>query len=279
MSDQTLSQEDLETFRRDGAVCLRGVIDQPWRDLLAHGIARSMETPTIHAQTYARDDQGARYFMDTVHWGHIPEFMTYANDGPASALAAQALGASTMVFLEQDWFYQDAGSSGRTPWHHDLPYYDLEGTFATVWVPLDPAPDQVRLELIAGSHLWPDLYVPNSFDGKGAKADVGVVRGKHFKSMPAFDDERDRYHILGWDMEPGDCVLFHCRTIHSGAPSQTQGQFRRAATRFAVADDCRIARKGVSWSDFYENLPLNLDDGALVSSNPDYFPQVWPRTP
>jgi hypothetical protein len=35
--------------------------------------------------------------------------------------------------------------------------------------------------------------------------------------LPDIDAARDRYRILGWELEPGDAVCFHTLTLHSSA--------------------------------------------------------------
>lgn len=40
-----VAEEDIRQFREDGVVCLRGVIDQAWRDRLETAIERDMEDP------------------------------------------------------------------------------------------------------------------------------------------------------------------------------------------------------------------------------------------
>ena len=56
----------------------------------------------------------------------------------AAAIAASLMDAEARGNLVMDnWFVREAGSSGRPPWHHDVSYFDFEGTMTVLWLPLE----------------------------------------------------------------------------------------------------------------------------------------------
>lgn len=65
---------------------------------------------------------------------------------------------------------KEAGTRQRTPWHQDLPYYNVDGRLnVSMWCPVDPVPRESTLEFVAGSHddgtargPW---YTPRTFQG------------------------------------------------------------------------------------------------------------------
>jgi len=105
------------------------------------------------------------------------------------------------------------GADEPTPWHHDHPYYCLDGfETCSLWIPLDDVPRDSAVEFIAGSHQWGRLFQPRMFVGEDYPPSADG-----FEIMPDIDGHRDDYEILSFDLEPGDCAAFHFRTVH-GAP-------------------------------------------------------------
>ena len=37
-----------------------------------------------------------------------------------------------------NWFFREAGSKSGAPFHHDISYFDFEGTMCVLWLPLEP---------------------------------------------------------------------------------------------------------------------------------------------
>ena len=68
-------------------------------------------------------------------------------------------------------------------------------------------------EFIAGSHSSGTLYYPRLFIDQSNYAEGA----EGFESVPDIDANRQDYDVLSWELAPGDCIVFHMRTIH-GAP-------------------------------------------------------------
>jgi ectoine hydroxylase-related dioxygenase (phytanoyl-CoA dioxygenase family) len=58
------------------------------------------------------------------------------------------------------------------------------------------------------------------------------------KYMPVPDPDSEGMNILEWEMEPGDAVAFHFRTLH-GARGNLAAARRRAFSLRLVGDDAR----------------------------------------
>ena len=51
-----------------------------------------------------------------------------------------------------------------TPWHHDQPYYPVDGDQAvSIWMPLDHVPRDTCVQFVQGSHLGNRWYFPRKF--------------------------------------------------------------------------------------------------------------------
>ena len=88
--------------------------------------------------------------------------------------------------------------------------------------------------------------------------------------VPDIDAERDKYRILGWDLQPGDAVAFHFMTLHGAPANKNTKRRRRAVSTRLVGDDAVFAiRKGVTSPPFRNvklaaGAPLEAPEFPLV---------------
>jgi ectoine hydroxylase-related dioxygenase (phytanoyl-CoA dioxygenase family) len=92
--------------------------------------------------------------------------------------------------------------------------------------------------------------------------------------MPDIDAERERHEFLSWSFEPGDCAVFHARSVH-GAPGNDSATRRRRAyaTRWTGDDATYAQRTG--------EVSPRIADHGLSPGDPiggEAFPLVWPRS-
>jgi ectoine hydroxylase-related dioxygenase (phytanoyl-CoA dioxygenase family) len=263
-----LTDADVAAYREDGAVCLRGMFDRGWLDLLAAGVERNLAEPGPHARHYTPPGRPGRFFGDYVNWRRIPEYRRFALESPAAALVARLMGASRVNLFHEHVLVKEPGTEERTPWHHDQPYWAVDGDqVCSLWLPLDPVPRETAVEFVAGSHRWGKWYTPVRFaDHKTHPSPVG-------EPVPDVEAERARLRILGWALEPGDAVVFHGLTLH-GAPGNASATTRRRAvsTRW-TGDDARFVRRPGFLSPPFDDVTLR--DGDPMDS--PWFPVAWPR--
>ena len=95
--------------------------------------------------------------------------------------------------------------------------------------------------------------------------------------FPDIESQRDNYEILAWDMEPGDCLVFHGMTAHGGSGNLPSGLARRAVSVQWLGDDARF-RLIPGHEDSHvseELLQHGVKPGEPVIC--DICPVVWPR--
>ena len=147
-----------------------------------------------------------------------------------------------------------------TPWHHDEPYYCIDGAAnVSLWVPLDPVPQAAGVEFIVGSHLWGRRFVPRKFVDQTAYVD-GT---DGFELVPDIESVRDQHEIVSFDMQPGDVLAFHYRTLHSAPGTAGRTTTRRRAVSFRyLGSDARFATRPWLHSPPYESIDPGqpLDD-------------------
>ncbi|HAT1610456.1 TPA: phytanoyl-CoA dioxygenase [Raoultella planticola] len=266
--DPHIDSQTIDSYQQDGVVLLKGIF-RPWIDSLAAGVAELMANPSEygHARTVVPKDGSAPFFQDYCNWSRIPDFERFVLHSPAAEIAAALMQSKTATFFHEHTLVKPPGGSTVTPWHHDQPYYCVEGQQnVSFWIPLDPVAEAISLRCIRGSHRWGDEYSPTRFNGSKLYAH------SRFKELPDIDAHQGDYDIVSWALEPGDAVAFHYRTLH-GARGNATARARRVFSARWVGDDATFAdRGGVTSPPFPE---LTLQDGeALVSP---LFPRVWPR--
>jgi len=260
-----------EAFRRDGAVCLRGVFEPRWIELLAAAVEKDKAEPGPMVRRNTPEGAPGEFFVDFQLWRRWPECRRFVEDSPAAEVAAQMLGASEIVFYHDHLLVKEPGTREPTPWHHDQPYYPIDGTMlGSIWLPLDPVDRVTSVEYIAGSHRWGRWFRPRYFNVDNTALGAG---DDGFEEIPDFDAERGSHRLLGWDMAPGDCVFFHALTVH-GAPGNASPTRRRRAyaTRW-LGEDARFAERPGRISPPIEGHGLKPGDAMAC----EMFPRLWPR--
>ena len=250
---------DLDAYERDGVVLLRGAFEQRWVDLVAAAIDRSLASPSPWFKDRTLEGSTGRFLSDMFCWSKIPEFRQFAFESPAAAIAARFMRARKVNFIEDQWFIKEPGARTPTPWHQDQPYYDILGTMCSIWMPVEPVGRGQTLELVRGSSAWGRLFIPNHFLHQTPQGEAVVQEGRRYERMPDIEASRADYDIVGWAMEPGDCIVFNALTIHGAPGNASTRTSRRFATRWG-GDDAHYFRKGYPWSTLVEGHGLRQGD-------------------
>lgn len=165
---------------------------------------------------------------------------------------------------------REPGTSQRTPWHQDLPYYNVEGhQNVSMWIPVDPVQRNSTLELIAGSHLGP-WYMPRTFLDEQAK----WFEEGSLAELPDLAADPKTYPVVGWELEPGDAVCFNMLTLH--AAGGTGDRTRRVLSIRFLGDDMVHAPRSWVTSPPFPGLEKELPAGAPMGH--PLFPVLWERS-
>ncbi len=223
----------MEEFARGGAICVRQVLGDGWLDLLREGVEANMAAPGPWSCEYTPADAGGRFWDDYCNWDRIEQYRRVLFESPLAEIAGDAMRSQTVRLFHEHVLVKEAGTAEVTPWHHDQPYYCVDGDQClSTWVPLDPVPVDAAPRFVAGSHHGP-MYLPRKFVDHSA-----YDYGDAFEPVPDVDARFDELEILQWAVEPGDVVVFHMRTLHAAAGSARR---RRAFSARWLGDDAVYA--------------------------------------
>lgn len=244
--------ERVDEFSRDGVTVLRRALDAPWLELLAEGVEYNRTHPSEWSHWYTDENEAVGFWSDYVTWPQVEAYRRVAFESGLAELAGSLMESSTVRFFHEHVLVKEPGATERTPWHHDQPYYCLDGDqTVSMWIALDPVPEETGLRFLAGSHRWNRWFVPRRFVDHESYA----PGGGRFEVVPDLDseiaDDPDAHRVVTFDVEPGDVVAFHFRTLHD-APGNHLATRRRAVSLRWVGDDATFGTRPWQVSPPYE---------------------------
>ncbi len=276
--DHAVRDATVTNFRRDGAVCLRGILTADEVAVLARGIDANLAAPSPRAIVASRRNDPGFFIEDFCNWQTNDDYRRVIVDTALAAAAGRLMGSDVVRLYHDHMLTKEPGTLQRTPWHQDQPYYNIDGMQnVSMWIPVDPVRRHSSLEFVAGSHLGPWL-MPRTFMDHQAKwfpegslADLPDVEGtraqRGIDTSPAAPGD-----IIGWEVEPGDAVCFHMLALHAAGPVDADRRRRVFSVRF-IGDDIRHAPRGWKTSPDFPGLTDRLPAGAPMDDA--LFPVLW----
>jgi len=257
----------VDDFQRDGVAYLRGAFAD-WVEPLRDGLDRVMASPDQYAFTSDSAEPGepGRFFDTYCNWQRVPEFSTFVLTSSAAAVAAQCMRSTSAQFFHEHAFVKEPGTAKATPWHHDLPYYCVDGTqTATVYIALDDTPIETAVRFLRGSHRDGNTYVPRRFrTGKDYDYDDPSLT-----SAPESPDETEPRQVVAAALDAGDAIIFDFRTLHGTTAAPVTDRRRAFSTRWLGNDVRYVERAGVT------SPPLELDLAPGDRLPESLFPTLW----
>ncbi len=228
-----LDSATIEAFQRDGVVVLKGAADAHWLERLREAVEQNIAAPGPFGKVYTPEGADGFYFGDYCNWDRIDGYRAFARESGIAEKVAALFGSRRINLFHEHVLVKDPGTQTATPWHHDQPYWTVDGDqVGSTWIALDPVPVDVTMSFVAGSHLSGVHYRPRYFSNESDYEDHDGP------SVPDLDADPDAYRILRFAVAPGDAIAFHPRPLHR-APGHTahpppRAPNVRAAGVFAV---------------------------------------------
>lgn len=264
----------IEAYRRDGVVCVRGAVSAPWVERMLAVIERQLQKPSRWVNDANPGATRDRLFTDRYLWRDNAEIRAFAAESGVAALAGRLMGSRSARFYFDHLLVKEPGTAAPTPWHQDLPYWPFAGTHVcSVWVALTASTvEESALEFVRGSHADGTLYQPRLFGARENHPNAWQQQQQGVP-VPPIEEDRAAYPIVGWDVEPGDALVFSAGILH-GARGNASGSRRRAAisTRW-LGDDCRWFPHAGTDPTVTQEM-VNVAPGEYPADD-DRFPLFW----
>jgi ectoine hydroxylase-related dioxygenase (phytanoyl-CoA dioxygenase family) len=266
--NRCLSQQDIDTYQRDGAICLRGVLTSDEVTTLRQGIDLNLQRLSPHAKIASKPDDPGKFIEDFCQWQQNKFYQKIIFESPLAGIAGMLTHSQQIRLYHDHMLVKEPGTKQHTPWHQDQPYYNIEGKQnCSMWIPVDPVARSATLEFVAGSHLGPWLMPRSFMDNQAKWFPEGTLA-----ELPDITANRKHYPIIGWEMNPGDIVCFHMLTLHASAGVEGNQRRRVFSVRF-MGDDITHAPRNWKTSPDFPGLIDKLPASAAM--NHSLFPIVW----
>ncbi len=209
------------------------------------------------------------FLLDTGIAARLREFRRFALNGAAPEIAGNLLGGEQVNFFGDQIFVKEPQTRERTAFHQDATYFEIEGDQCCVlWMPVDPVPlENGAMMYVRGSHRTGKLYQPNVFVSQAP------LPGAQGEMLPDIEGHMDDYDLVHFEVEPGDVIVHHYRTVHGAGGNSSRYQVRRAASIRYCGDDIRFRTR--PWAPRQLHHTQKLSDGDRLG--PPDFPVVWRR--
>ena len=274
MYQRDLTEAEIQTYRDEGVVVVRNAVDPQWVEQLLAVADHQLNNPSKLVNDVNAGATEDRLFTDRYLWRNNDVINRFVRESGCGRLAAQAMGSSSTRFYFDHLLVKKVNTKAATPWHQDAPYWPFRGKqIASIWLALTPVTvSGSGMEFVRKSHLDDVYYLPAVFNGE---ANTGGQWAAQQKGVPVPDIEaaRDQYDIAGWDMQPGDALVFSAWTLH-GAPGNS------SPTQDRVAFSTRWLGDDVTW-DPREGVDPSVDPSqvAVAPGEPPrdnaFFPEVY----
>ena len=278
---RAITADEITTYQRDGVVFLAGMFDAGWITLLQSGLERHCRKPTGRARVWDRDAEGHTMFWDSQAWQGIEAYRRFVFDSPAAGIAGVLMNANTVNFFFDAVFVRSPGCQFATPWHQDEPYWSVEGyDTCTLWMPLVAVKRENALAYVPGSHRLDSVFHQYNFgdlnpDHKTAdQVDFSAIAES---AMPDINSDPERFGVVSWDMQPGDCVVFNSRIIHGGSGKLDADTDLQVFTTKWLGDDVRIRFRECGMDPDHSAIMIEHGLGPGDRPGTDLYPQVWSR--
>ena len=216
LKTKSLTEEQIETYNRDGAVAPVPMMSPEDAAVLRRKFEELEASMEAEAQ--------ARYRIKA----HLPfAWFTELIHHPKMLDAIEDLIGPNILVWGSSFFTKKARDPRFISWHQDSTYYGIDPPESiTAWIALSRAKaDSGCMRIVPGSHKGPsilphvDTYDPNNL----------LSRGQTIENV-------DESKLVDLALDPGEFSIHHNKTIHSSLPNPSDDARIGIAIHFATPE-------------------------------------------
>ena len=312
-----ISEIEIASYKEDGVVCLRGVLNSEELKGLRESIGEQIRTvghsktaydfeaiarqlfdengsieagkadrfdltalkEIVEADPHARplreegvSGQDGMFLYEVGGWKKHRGIKRVALDSSLPPIMAGLMDTTRVHFWEDTTFVKLPRTAQKTPFHQDLSYFQTEGDkCAIVWIPLDTANlENGVTRYIKGSHKWDEIFAPSVFVAQT------TTRHSPYPRLPDIEADESKFDIVSFDVEPGDVIVHHVRTVHGAGGNPTSDPRRAISFRYC-GDDVRFFDRPGAIPQVYTTHNLSNGDELFCADYPVVWPKPWPE--
>ncbi len=265
-----LTDSQHHAFAEDGVVHVPAAVEPSFVTEVCDLAERQLAEPGPWTTDTVNDDSPGRLFTTRYLWREDPVARRFALESGVAGLAASCLRSSSVRLYFDHLLVKEPGTKAPTPWHQDIPYWPFLGkSICSVWVACSSATvEDSSLEFVRGSHRWDRYFAPESFDGSD-----GWTTDFEGERIPDIEADRSGYDIIGFDVEPGDAIVFSAWIIHGARGNAGAGRRVALSTRWLGDDTVWHPHPGCDPT--VTQADTTVSPGEYPDDN-DRFPVGWP---
>ncbi|MGB6431347.1 MAG: phytanoyl-CoA dioxygenase family protein [Candidatus Acidiferrales bacterium] len=203
MAKGPITQSQVNAYREDGYVLVKGMLDKEEAELLGRA---AREDRVLDQHAYGKDDgEGGRTRLSL--WNHPTDTIYGAVARSESIVgSAEKLLEGEVYHYHSKMIMKDAKVGGAWTWHQDYGYWYQNGVLFPLLTSASIAVDRATrengcLQVVKGSHHLG--RIEHVLTGEQAGADQERV-----------DEILKRLEVVYVEMEPGDTLFFHANILH-----------------------------------------------------------------
>jgi ectoine hydroxylase-related dioxygenase (phytanoyl-CoA dioxygenase family) len=265
---RALTPAELERYHADGAAHIAELVDAATAERLLRAADERRAQPGPNSSAMA--DQG-RFWEERESYLLNADMADFVHHSGLAAQAARAMNATEVRFyFDHIFMLRENTAKNQYYWHQDMPYWACDGQqLCSFWLALtDCTLESGALEFVLGTDQGPQ-YEPVPFAD-----DELITESPPPEALPpSYEQERDRWRIVSWDIKAGDAILFNGRIMHSSRGNHSLTQRRVAYSTRWIGPDM-VFRKRPGFQDPVTLPPPGLLYGEPLARNPR-FPLLW----
>ncbi|SPS01637.1 phytanoyl-CoA dioxygenase family protein [Cupriavidus taiwanensis] len=267
-----------EQFRNDGVTIFRNCLNEAQLAQCYDAFKWDMANPGPHVYKGGLIGTTLHTHIDIAN----PEAKSKLDDLAASLPFGQIFqelwGSKNVWYFAEEIFAKEGGKSGRGPWHQDTANLPWAGRhWGNAWISFQKLPKKNSLEIVRGSHLGIQ-YDGSSFDSADDPTDPLYGDGT-YPRLPHIDNEVARdpnsWDIVSFDINPGDIVLLHPRSLHGGAQVDADCPKRHTLVLRFFGDDATFRELPTCNPKYARNGPLFQEEMAKLNQGDAFRSPVF----
>ena len=231
-SEYPLTGEQMQAFRSEGFVILRGVLTRNEVEAFREEVKRATFERNNEKRKLEERDAFGKAFLQTMNLRLYSEgVMKLVASRRLGKIAADLMGVDGVrVYHDQSLFKEPGKGTNPTPWHQDQYYWPLEELTTTgFWMPLvDIEPGMGGMKWAAGTHRM-------GFLGQHA------ISEQSQKFFDEYISQRNIEVTEGVPMRQGDVSFHYGWTLHAAGPNSST-KMREAMIGTYFADGMRVMK-------------------------------------